>query len=160
VQCMADGGNVADCGKQLIVGEVIGALPKDVQPMGSCILLQGKPPGDCARDFVLSKVPGDAQPLADCVAKGGDPATCAKTFALQQVPDPYKQLVQCLSDGKSAQQCATDAGAGLVNQASQAAVQKALDDLKKLNADSDDAMTRNLPGTVRNIILLAKGIHD
>src|SRR5205814_2251336 len=39
-QCIADGGNVADCSKQAVIGQVLGALPKDAQPMGECILLQ------------------------------------------------------------------------------------------------------------------------
>ena len=191
-QCIADGGNVTDCGKQAIVGEVLSALPKDAQPMGECILMQGKSPGDCAKDFAikqipdpdaqkiascalsgtttvadclkqaaLSAVPDEAKPLTDCLAKpGADAGSCAKQFAVSQMPDALKPLASCLNDGKSADECAKEAGQGVVNTAQLAATQAALKQLQDLKIDNPGDINRNLPGTVRNIILLAQGIHD
>ena len=134
VGCAVDGKSVPECARESVVKAALKNVPEEGKQFAAC-LAGGGNVGKCGTDEVLKKVPEQARPLAQCVIQGNNVASCAERFALNQVQ-------------------------GVIDEQTKKATQEALDTLKQLKADAEDAMEKELPGSVRNIILLVQGIND
>jgi hypothetical protein len=187
-KCLVSGKNVADCGTQFALGQVLDRVPEDARPLAKCVI-EGGSAIDCAKQAAVAQVPDQARPLVECLVNGGNAAGCAakavggvlppevqplancitgggkvQDCVASQVPGPGRELAQCVAGGGNVQDCATrfgsqQAGAAL-DDATKKATEAALKELNDLKADGIDAVTANLPNSVKNIIEVAKGIQN
>ena len=161
--CLAGSGDPLACAKAMGLEEI----PAQARPMVEC-LMGGATVQACATKVgvgeILARTPKEVRPLVECAARGTNLGECAKTAAIDQLPNgDAKELAQCVVSGKKEyKECVGEFGAKQLDPASaQAAaeMQKTLDQLKELKADTQDAM-ENLKGSVYNIIQVAQGIEE
>jgi hypothetical protein len=161
--CLVNSGDPVACAKAMGLEQV----PAQVRPIVEC-LLGGATVQACAGKVavgeILARTPKEVRPLVECMARGTNVGECAKTVAIDQLPDgDAKELARCVVvQAKQYDQCVGEFGEKQLDAASAQAVaevQKTLDQLKELKADTENAM-ENLKGSVYNIIQVAQGIEE
>jgi hypothetical protein len=183
-KCVANGGNIQKCTTDYIVSTAMKNLPPEAKDAVNCIG-SGRPVANCVADTIKGQVPEEIRPLLDC---RDNVQQCVAKFAASHVPtdgmppdarDVTTAVLNCMATPDFAG-CVKDkaidkgkdmAGAAM-SAAQQAAVDKAVDLIKKLNPDAPPVAlpgkdildnvkgVRVPPANVENIIKVATGISN
>jgi len=120
--------------------------------------VDGKSIDTCAKEAVLKvalgQVPGGAQQFANCILRGEAVKNCAGEEFIKGLPPQTRAMARCIAlDGRDVAFCAKTFATGQIETA-------ALETLQKLKADTRDALEKDSPNSIKNIILIAQGIRE
>ncbi len=114
VKCGLNGTDAGDCARNIAVAtalQKLGTTDPTIANTANC-LMDGKSPQTCGAEAVISQLPAQAQPAANCVLSGGNVADCTTKLAegvvLEKVPNEVRPLANCMIEKGDPKTCGAD----------------------------------------------------